>query len=212
MNMRLNKMALACVVVAGSALLAACGGGGGSAPVAAVSSTDLSLVASASTAAAIAPAFVSVSSTPIAFPAGFTGTVSKTDLTPALAPAGTTLAFSTGTVATSPVVTVVSGGLTATGTTTFGSCTFTFDANSPFVAPSPFAPGKTLYVDPCSITIPTASITADGGTQSLSVELTLGTTTVSQIVSVVVSATGTVSLNGTPVGTVTVVAPTGTSN
>ena len=211
MKMRLNKMALACVVVAGSALMAACGGGD-SAPARTVAGDNLSLVASASTAAAVAPAYVAVSSTPIAFPAGFTGTVSKTDLTARTAPAGTTVAFSTGTVATSPVVTVVSGGLTATGLTTFGSCTFTFDASSPFVAPSPFAPGQTLYVDPCSVTIPTAGVPSDNSAQIINVTFTLGNTTVTHAVPVKVSPTGEVTIEGKTVGTVTVVVPSGTSN
>jgi hypothetical protein len=193
------------------ATLAACGGGDSAAPIVStpVSSANVVLVSSASNAATVTPAFIAVATKPITFANGFAGT----DATGAAvsAPAGTTVAFSTGT-ATSPVATFTSSGLTATATTTFGSCLFTFAANSRHPATHPFGPGKTFKVDPCSITIPTANTKADGNTQIMDISMTFGGYTITYGYPVVVDSSGAVTIGGTKVATVTVVNTTGASN
>ena len=188
------------------ATLAACGGSSDS-PVVNVATSNTTVTATPATAAAATTAFVAVASptAPVTFSNGFSGT-SATGATVAVT--GTTTVAFVGGTATAPGFSMTNGGKTATGITTFGSCTFTFASTSPFAADHPWGPGKTLKVDPCSLSIPTAGTVA-GSTATKTVTLTFGTTSGTASVPVTVATNGSVSVGGTTVGTVTVGAATG---
>ena len=149
--MILKKVSLACMVLAGGLLLTACGGGG-STPVATtpVAATNLSANATATVVSAIG-------TTPVVFANGFSGV--DTAGAPVSVTGATTVAFS-GTGAT-PNVSITNGGFTASGVTTFGSCIFTF-TTSTFPSGHPFSAGRVTRVDPCTLTINTANMTANG--------------------------------------------------
>ena len=197
--MILKKVSLACMVMAGGVLLAACGGGG-SAPVATTPVAAVNVSANANAAVVGV-----IGTTPVVFANGFSG-VSASGA-PVAVTGATTVAFS-GTGA-SPNVSITNGGRTASGVTTFGSCIFTF-TTSTFTPPSDFDVGKSIKVDPCTLTINTASTIANGATVDKSVTLTLGTI-VSQTFTkqVVVNNNGSVTVGGVPVGTVTITNVTG---
>ena len=173
----------AVALVAGMAMLPACGGGGE--PVA-IS------VASADTVVAVNPdVAAAVTNSPFTFTNGVTelGTTSTT-----------TLAFTSS--ATTPAFSIASGGSTATGTTTFGSCIFVVGVSN-FPAGHRLSAGQTITVNPCNIRINTTGQVANGETRSRPVTLVLGTTSSGgQATSVVVTSTGQVLLNGRTVGTV----------
>lgn len=179
------KWVLSATVAA--AMLAACGGG--SDPVA---------VAANSTLATNATSASAVSSVPFSFPAGVAelGTTAATTVT--FTSAGATPGFS-----------VTSGGNTATGTTTFGSCIFNI-AESSFPSTHPMGKGKTVTVNPCNLSINTTGATANGVATSRSVALLLGAAaSAGSSVTVAVNAGGALTLNGKTAGTVTLVLSTG---
>ena len=168
------KWVLSAAVAA--AVLAACGGGG-SDVVPATPSTTSSVTAANSAALA---------GTPYIFDAGVAqfGTTASTSLT--IAGAGAATTFSIG-----------SGGKTASGPMTFGSCIFTV-TKSDFVAPSPLAVGQVVTINPCSVKVNSAGY-APGTTASIPTLLTLGST-----VSSANNKTVTVTTTGNVIGTVVV--------
>ena len=181
------------LAVAAAVVLSACGGGGGG------GGNDAPAVAAADTTVRVSPTVTgAVVNTPFAFPSGVTsfGTTSAT-----------TVAFND--TSATPAFTISSGGNTATGTTTFGSCIFTI-TSSTFVAPSPLAGGNTITVNPCNITINTKGQLANGVGQSRSVALVLGATASSGTsITVSVTPSGQVTLNGAIVGAVALADGTG---
>lgn len=200
---------LACALAV-AALVTACGGGGSSAvvPTPIVATADTTVAATPATAAKVTTAFVAAATpaAPIAFSNGFAGTDASG--APVAISGATTVAF-TGGSSTAPGFSMTNGGKTATGTTTFGSCTFTFDANSPFPEDHPWAPGKSFKVDPCILKVPTAGVKADGSASNQTLTLTFGTTSGTTTKTVSVAADGSVSIAGTSVGTVVVAQTTG---
>jgi len=170
--------------------LAACGGGGSEG--AAVASSNTAVPASASTTAAVADKSFAFSS---GIPAlGTTGT-------------STTLSFTS-----DSKFAVTSGGSSASGVTTYGSCIFTV-TSSTFTAPHPLALGGTpVRIDPCQIQLQTSGVTA-GATTNTNATLTLGTLVSTPVlVPVVISNSGQVSIGNTVLGTVTVSTATGGSS
>lgn len=177
------------VAVGASALLYACGGDSNDQPLGVASNTTLS------TNSTVAAAVVAV---PFSFPTGVPdfGTT-----------AATTLTFTS--TSTAPAFSIASGGATATGTTSFGSCLFAVQAST-FPAGSKLAVGQVITVNPCNVNVQTAGQQANGVGATRSVALVLGTAVASgQSITVSVNPGGQLTLNGTSVGQVTLVPITG---
>jgi hypothetical protein len=172
-------------VVAVAAGLVACGGGSRSAAP---------FYSSNSTVNATVAAYSGITGT-YTFPAGVTGfgTTTTTDVAFGGTPAA-------------PTFTIGSGGLSASGVLSFGSCIFTVTASS-YPTGHPLALGQVVTINPCSITLQTSGQSYSTGAANIPVNLTLGT-----VNSNARTATFTVSPTGTiPVGTVTVTPATGST-
>lgn len=184
------KWVLSATVAA--AMLVACGGG--SDPVDSVATSNTTLAANGTTASA-------VTAVPFSFPAGVTelGTT-----------AATTVTFTSSSA--TPAFSIASGGNTATGVTTFGSCIFTVSAST-FPVGHRLALGSVVVVNPCNVNVGTAGVVANGVASTRSVALALGTAASNNTsVSVGVNAGGNLTLNGNSVGTVTLTYVTGGSS
>ena len=184
-----------------AAVLAACGGGGDAPPVVKVAAVDTTSAVTATTVAAL----VTPTPTVASFADGFSGTDNTVADTPVVIPGPATVSFTS-----SSTFAITSGGATATGITTFGSCIFEVTAST-FPLSSPLALGKFVKVNPCSMTASTAGANADGQPVVRDVVVVLGTTAPSTPVklAVTVNADGTVVIGTTPIGTVTLTAATG---
>jgi len=171
-----------------AAILVACGGGGDQLQQA---TSDTTLAANGTTASAVA-------NTKFSFPSGVLGlgTSAATDVT-----------FTSS--SSTPSFSISSGGNTATGTTTFGSCIFTVTSSN-FPAGSALAQGQTVTVNPCNLSVSTAGKTANGVAVSSSVLLYLGTAkSMGATATVGVSPSGALTLNGNVVATITLTPVTG---
>ena len=175
-----------------SAALAACGGGGDSTPVTTTTSTSNTTAAvTASTAAAVV-------NQPFTFESGVPdfGTT-----------APTTLQFTSATA--TPAFAISSGGFSASGATTFGSCIFTI-TSSTFPAGSKLAVGQSVRVNPCSLNAATSGGNANGSASDREVKFVLGTLNSNgKNLPVVINANGSVVINGITIGTVTISVVTG---
>jgi len=178
----MKKLALWIVALASAFTLAACGGGGGSTQQ--VATEDLSMAITAETAAALSSEeFV------------FTDGVPDFGTT-----AATTVTF-TGTT-TTPAFSIESGGKSASGVTTFGSCIFTI-TTSDFANNHPLGKDKVIEIDPCTLTVKTGGIAATGATSNTGALLILGSTeSETTVVAVSIAIDGKVTVNNTPAGTV----------
>jgi hypothetical protein len=177
-NMKYSIAVIACAVLAG------CGGGSSAPPVMGVA-TNTTLATNATTAAAVA-------NTPFTFSSGVA----------ALGTTGSTSVTFTSTTAT-PAFSIASGGNTATGTTTFGSCIFAVTSSN-FPAGHSLALGQTVTVNPCNLSVNTTGAVANGVATSRSVALLLGAAASSgSSVIIAVTSGGALTLNGSNVGTVT---------
>jgi hypothetical protein len=190
MKSRLN---LAATVLALSFLAVGCGGGGGGddGPIA-VSRTNLPPVSVTTTLAE------AVASQPFAFANGVPdfGTTSATTVTFA----GTSAA---------PTFAIASGGSTASGALSIGSCIFTI-TSSTFPSTSPLRQGATITVNPCTLKVATLGAPADGSTADRSVTLVLrNTDSTPRALPIRISASGEVTINGRTLGTVTLGTATG---
>jgi predicted small lipoprotein YifL len=187
----MKKTLASLFAIALAASLTACGGGGSEPAPVEVVAADTTIP----TTAATAPAVVNV---PFTFPAGVpdfgtTGT--------------TTLAFTSTT--TTPAFSIASGGNTATGTTTFGSCHFLVTAST-FPSTSKLALGQTIIVNPCNISVSIAGQAANGVAATHSAALILGAAvSAGESVTIAVNPGGQLTLNGQSVGTVTLKPVTG---
>lgn len=173
--------------ISAAAVLVACGGGGDDIKVAAANTT---VTATAATAAAV---------------------VNQTFSLPAVPALGTTAATTlkiAGT-ATAQTVEIASGGQTATGPITYGSCIMSITAST-FPTTHPLGVGKTVTVNPCDIVVQTAGLQVSGTAANAGVTINLGGI-VSQSVTVPVSVsdTGAVVIGTTTVGNTTVTVRTG---
>ena len=167
------KWVLSATVAA--AMLAACGGGG----------SDVVPATPTTTATITAANSAALAGSPYVFDSGVAqfGTTASTSLTIAGAGAATTFSAS-------------SGGLTASGPMTFGSCIFTVTASS-FPATHALGVGKVVTINPCTLKVNSAGYPT--GTQSIPTLLTLGS-----VVSAANNKTVTVTATGTVIGTVVV--------
>ena len=184
----MNKL-LGIGALAVAALLAGCGGGDGNSPQ--VVSKDATVKVNGSTSAAI-------TNTAFSFPNG----VSQLGTTSA-----TTVKFTSNSA--TPAFSIASGGATATGTTTFGSCHFTITATT-FTSGPLSVQGSTIIVDPCNIDVNTSGVTANGVTATAEASLVLGAAVSGNTsVQINVDPSGQLTVNGTSVGTVTLQPLTG---
>jgi hypothetical protein len=178
MKMLMKFAASACVTAA----LVACGGGSNP-TIDPVATTNVTAPLNAATGAQLIQA---LTNTPLTFAGGV----------PALGTtADTTLAINAG------GFNIASGGSTATGQISFGSCIFTVGMDSTFPANHPLGPGKTVTVNPCEIEAQTAGATANGSTQQIGLSLKLGGKASARVDKPVVIQPG---------GAIQVVAPNGT--
>lgn len=181
------KKLLWTVTIGMAAALAGCGGGSGEQTLVVTQDAQVPVTSSVTSA---------VVQTPFTFPSGVASFGTS---------APTTVTF-TSTAAT-PAFTVTSGSNTASGTTTFGSCIFTVTAST-FPADSPLATGKVITVNPCTLTVDTSGTAADGTPDTVAGTLVLGTIASDGAnVSIAVSPSGDLLLNGTPLDVVVPVTP-----
>lgn len=175
-------------------VLAACGGGGSNPPIP-VAATNTVVSITPATGAAAVSAVLDQSFVFAAVPAF--GTTAAT--TVKLSGAGA-----------APTFAIESGGRTATGNMTFGSCIFIVGSNSTFPAASPLAAGKTITVNPCAVDIATAGQSADAIARQRNVTFLLNLSRSAGIpLTVTVGFDGSVSAGSVRVGTVPTVSPTG---
>jgi hypothetical protein len=189
----MKKMKSTMLIAVCAAALAACGGGSDSAPtVTLVAASDTSVNVNPTVAAALV-------NTSFSFPSG----------APALGTtAATTIQFTN--TATAPAFSITSGGNTASGTTTFGSCIFRV-SNSSFPLGHPLANGQTVTVDPCSANINTTGAVANGVATSRNVALLLGTAASSGVTVLVgVNTSGQLILSGAVIANIALTPATGT--
>ena len=171
-----------------TAALVSCGGGGSSSSLGVAQ--DTALPANASTTTAVA-------NTPFTFSNGV----------PAFGTTGATSLTFTST-STTPAFKVETAGGSVTGTTTFGSCVFAVAAVTGTVGN--LKVGDTITVNPCNINVNTAGQQANGVAQSRAVALVLGAASSNGVtVTVGVNPYGQLTLNGSAVGTVTLVLVSG---
>lgn len=172
-----------------AALVAGCGGSDGGAPL--VAASDTVLPTNGTTASAVAQTTFTFDNGVAEF-----GTNAATDVT--FTSASATPAFS-----------ISSGGNTATGTTTFGSCHFAVTTSN-YPAGHPLAQGNTVTVNPCNLKVGTAGAIANGVGSSRAVALVLGAAYSANATIVVgVNPGGQLTLNGNIVGVVTLTPLTG---
>jgi predicted small lipoprotein YifL len=175
-----------------AASLTACGGGGGEPPPAQVAAATTTIPATA-TSTAIA------TGVPFTFAAGVPdfGTT-----------ATTTLAFTD--TSTTPAFSISSGGNTASGTTTFGSCHFKILAST-FPSTSKMgAIGSVIDVNPCNLQADTSGLPANATAEQKALALVLGTAASSGTpVTMSVNQGGQLTINGKSAGTVTLQVVTG---
>ena len=185
-----TNVKLMLVVSAAAAMLAACGGGDDGAPI--VAETDAVLAASA-------PVVVATQGAPFLFPSGV----------PSLGTTATTTVAFTGTGTTPLFKIEQTGGGSAEGNVTFGSCIFNV-VSSTFTPPHPLQQGAQVTVNPCNIVLDTDGQNANGVALSTAMQLQLGAQLSTELgASVAVTASGEVLLNGQSVGTVQVEETTG---
>lgn len=189
--MRFNKISLAASVFSCSVLLSACGGGDAApSPTKAVASADITAAVTSSTAQVMVNKSFS-------FDSGVSALGTKSATTVDLSGS-----------ATAPDVKISSGGNTATGVMTYGSCIFKITSSTIPGLPVTPAGDKGIEVKPCDLKLATAGLT--NGSSNSFVKWILGNaSSISQGVTVTISSTGVVTVSGTSFGTVTLVLSTG---
>ena len=178
------KKLLVIAAVATGAVLAACGGGGDQ-PLGVASNSTVS------TNSTVASAVVAQ---PFAFASGV----------PAFGTTGTTTVTFTGTSTANIPAKIETSTGSAQVTTSFGSCIFAVAAVTGTVGT--LKVGDTITVNPCNINVNTAGQQANGVAQSRAVALVLGAASSNGVtITVGVNPGGQLTLNGSAVGTVTLV-------
>lgn len=167
-------------------LLYACGGGNDGTP------TPTMAVASNTTLPANPTSTAAVTAIPFSFAA-----------VPSFGTTSTTTVTFTNT-ATTPAFSIATATGTATGTTQFGSCIFAVAAVTGTVGS--MRVGDTITVNPCNLNVNTTGAVANGVATSRSVALLLGAaSSAGATVTLAVNPGGQLTLNGTAVGSVTLV-------
>jgi predicted small lipoprotein YifL len=187
----MNKLLASLFATVVAASLTACGGGGGEPPPA--------QVAAATTIPATATSTAVATGVPFTFPGGVPdfGTT-----------ATTTIAWTD--TSTTPAFSISSGGNTATGTTTFGSCDFKILASTFPSTDKMGAVGTVIVVNPCNLKADTSGLPANATAEQKALALVLGTAaSAGTPVVMQVNAGGQLTINGKSAGTVTLQVVTG---
>lgn len=192
--MRLNKISLAALVLGGSALLAACGGGG--------DSVAPQQVVKESTTVAINPTSGAAAATAIL------DKEFKFDAIPALGTSVETKLKLTGTGA-APKFDISSGGYTAEGDMSFGSCIFTVTRTT-FIPPHFLATLPRITVSDCGLFLPIGGFMANSVASNVNLQWVLGAARSYPVsLPVFISPSGGITLNGSSVGNTSLVTATG---
>lgn len=195
--MRLNKISLAALALGGSVLLSACGGGGNDSPLRPVSTVTTPSITTAVTADTV-KAIVGSAFT-------FASGVDALGTT-----ASTTVTLS-GTDPLKPLFTLNSGGFEARGEITYGSCWFEIKSSN-FLPAATFPllqVGQKKEVTPCDVKVPTSGLTTGGSSPSSMTFVLGGKESNSSPITVTISSTGVVTVNGVTLGTATYTVTTG---
>lgn len=192
----MKKLFLLAAVLTSATLLASCGGGGDSAQVA---TEDARLSADADSGRPLFTAMANESFT-------FTGGVTEFGT----AGAATTVSIQQPAAAgRNPRFAISSGGQTATGVMTFGSCFFRV-TDSTFTPPSPLVDGAVIEINNCGVQLDTAGQNANGvAIESSAVLFLNNANSTGTAVTVAINPAGRITLNGKAVGTVTLTPVTG---
>ena len=193
----MKKLFLLAAVLSSVTLLAACGGGGGdSSPM--VAAEDARLAADADSGK---PLFTALANESFTFTNGVAefGTSSATTVT--IQPPAAE--------GRNPRFTITSGGDTASGVMAFGSCFFRV-TDSTFAPPSPLVDGAVIEIANCGVQLDTAGQNANGvAVESSAVLFLNNANSTGTTVTVAISPSGRIILNGKAVGTVTLRPVTG---
>ncbi len=202
MKIRLNPLFAAAAIVTGALSLVACSD---SDPVRTVASnTAVTITPASATAAKAVVAALPAAGSTFTLPAAVTGTGGA-----GVIPAGSavTLKSTTGTSVAAFEVKGADPANTMSGVMDAGSCIFRVTAITGNGLG--FNRGDTFTVSPCTVTIVTAGAQADGSSQSRTVNVTLGTVETSiGSVSVTITSSGALQIDGSTVGTATFVTGT----
>jgi len=194
--MRLTKISLAALVLGGSVLLSACGGGNDSPlrPVSTVTTPSITTAVTADTVKAIVGSEFT-----------FASGVDALNTT-----ASTTLTLS-GTDPLKPLFTLKSGGFEASGEIEYGSCFFKITSSNFLPATTfPFLQvGQKKEVTPCDVKVLTSGLTTGGSSPSSMTFVLGGKESNSSPITVTISSTGVVTVNGVTLGTATYTVTTG---
>ena len=196
--MRKKRFLLAAICSVAFALTA-CGGGGNDTPL--QSASDLSLDVNPTTGA---NAVGAVSNSSFTFAGGVPdfGTTGSTTVTLA------SDSFVQPGAAAAPGFTVASGGQSASGSLTFGSCIFTV-TDSTFTS-GPLVKGARIVINPCQLRVNAAGLPADSAARSRSIFLILRAAVSAGVpLQVSINGGGQVTINGRILGTVTLQPATG---
>ena len=190
--MKTSRIKWALTLSAAAVALVACGGG--SDPVVLVAAADATSTLTAQNGATVGGAFVGTS---FAFNTGVAafGTTASTTLVIGGTPAAQT-------------ATISSGGATATGDMSYGSCLFVIKTSN-FNASSPLAAGKTVVVNPCTMKITTSGLVANGGETLTKVTMSLGTHEGASSVRVTITPDGVVRVGSQQFANLSVTPATG---
>jgi hypothetical protein len=188
----MNKLLASLFATVVAASLTACGGGGGE-------PAPTQVVAAATTIPATATSTAVATGVPFTFSAGVPDFGTTATTTVAWTDTSTTPAFS-----------ISSGGNTATGTTTFGSCDFKILASTFPSTDKMGAVGTVIVVNPCNLKADTSSLPANATAEQRALALVLGTAaSAGTPVVMQVNAGGQLTINGKSAGTVTLQVVTG---
>jgi hypothetical protein len=188
-----KRFLLVCALVS-AFVLAACGDGGSDDRLFAASE-DLTVNANAATGPSLARAF---KEEVFVFPNGVPEFGTTTTTTLVIHENGST-----------PTFTLTNGGNVATGQLLFGSCIFKI-TQSTFVPPSPLLVGNTITIPNCQFLVRTRTVPANNVVFTRNARWILSTATSNDTpVEVSINPGGQVTVNGVVIGTVTLVAVTG---
>lgn len=146
-----------------------------------------------------------------AAPANTAGLVGVSLTAPTGVPAlGTTAAttIAIGGTAAAQTAKVTEGANTADGRWTYGSCIFTITAST-FPSSHPLALGKTVTIEPCTVSVNTTNMVADAPATNRTLTVNFGGRPATAVVPVIVNSNGTLTVNGGSAGTVTLRPSTG---
>lgn len=205
----MKKLFLLIAGLASALALTACGGGGGGAgEPAQAAASDAKVAVNPTSGATVTKSLIGENFT---FPSGVAefGTTSATTVT--FTPRSSAQPDAS-VPAENPAFNIASGGNTATGVVEFGSCKFKIQSTT-FTSGPLSQVGNTVTVSPCEVALDIGGTPADGADRDRTIVLTFSVAKSDPVVvTVSISSTGEIVVNGIPgVGTVVVAPVTGIS-